>query len=138
MSFTIDTVLARGQSSIRLVRRHFPLQNIHPKAHELARAGVCAEQQGEFDAYYRAAFEQQTTTLAPDWSGPLALMPPGIDSGRLHRCLEDPATAAIVEADIKAGSAIGLTATPSLLINGRLYRGSRSVAALDSLIAIAR
>jgi NhaA family Na+:H+ antiporter len=138
MSYSIDSVLG-ARSDVRLIRRHFPLREAHPKAFDLAIGGVCADRQHAFPAYYRSAFDQQREVGAATWPGVASLVNPvAVDTNVFKRCLTDPAAAAIVTADVAAGNSLDITGTPSILVNDRLYKGSRSAAALDSLISQAQ
>jgi protein-disulfide isomerase len=138
MSLTIDSLMHRGEPDVRLVRRHFPLQEIHPQAMSLALGAICAEQQGAFSEYYTTTFLNQAKTRAPEFAGPVSLMPLTVDSAAASRCIADPGTASMVQLDIAAGYRASVEATPTLLINGRRYKGSRSLASLDSLLDQAR
>ena len=137
-SLTLDSVMARRKSEIRLVRRHFPLQEIHPWASRLALGGVCAERFGEFDQYYRRAFDAQAFVGDETWNGVEVLFSSKSRTPELQKCLNDARTVSAVEADIAAGRRLRLSATPSVLINNRLYSGAWSVRQLDSLISLAR
>jgi len=136
-SLTLDSIM-RKKSSIRLVRRHFPLMDIHPWASRLAIGGVCANRFGEFDDYYRRAFDAQVLVGGERWGGVQDLFSPKARTPELEKCLSDPQSISVVEADIEAGRRLGVAATPSVLINNRLYSGAWSVKQLDSLISLAR
>lgn len=136
-SLTIDSLMSRN-SGIRLVRRNFPLMDIHPWASRLAIGGVCAERFGEFHQYYRRAFDAQALVGGASWGGVADLFSPRARTLELERCLIDKQSIATVEADIAAGRRLGVAATPSVLINDRLYSGAWSVKQLDSLISRAR
>ena len=136
-SLTLDSIMSR-KSGIRLVRRHFPLMDKHPWASRLAIGGVCAERFGEFDQYYRRAFDAQAFVGDESWGGVADLFSPRSRTPELEKCLIDKQTVAVVEADIAAGRRLRVAATPSVLINDRLYSGAWSVKQLDSLLSIAR
>ena len=137
-SLTLDSLLTRGATDIRLVRRHFPLPQIHPWASRLAVGGVCAQKLGEFDQYYHRAFKAQASVGDESWSGVEDLFGTEARRPELTKCLNDSGTVSVVQADMEAGRKLGLSATPSLLINNRLYSGAWSLRQLDSLIALAR
>ncbi len=134
MSYAIDSIWHQRKESLRLIRRHFPIRAIHPRAYSLAIGAICAERQGMFDSYYRAAFEHQASTVLPDWKGPVSLLLPHADTLAFRQCMQDTTAAGLVDRDLLAGQAVGLRATPTILVNGRLYQGARSAAALDSLL----
>lgn len=138
MSYAIDSVLNQHKESLRLIRRHFPIRAIHPRAYSLAIGAICAERQGMFNDYYRAAFEHQTATALPDWQGPATFLLPDADTVAFRQCMQDTTAAGFMDRDLVAGQMMGLRATPTILINGRLYQGARSAAALTSLLPRAR
>ena len=48
-------------------------------------------------------------------------------------CLANEAMSNAVISDYKTGEALGVNSTPTLIINGQLYPGARSVEELDGL-----
>lgn len=133
LSLSLDSILARGTPSVRVVRRHYPLSNIHPHARELAIVGECVRRQGAFEAYYLNVFAAQALIGTAEWVGPMSLVPPGIDTATVRRCVTEGEGAAVVEFDIAAGDRLGIRGTPTFIINGRRFDGWRSVSSLDSL-----
>ena len=123
LAMSLDTIVERGTPVLRLVRRHFPLSSIHSRARELAIVGECVRRQGEFSAYYRNVFNAQAATRAEEWTGAFALVPTGVDTSILRACLETGDAAAVVDADIAAGDRLGITGTPTFIVNGRRYSG---------------
>jgi protein-disulfide isomerase len=120
-------VLAR-RPDVRLVKRQFPLDSdcnpllkrrMHPEACTLARAAICAGDQGKFEAMDDALFENQKAKL------PLEDVAKGVglDLEKLRLCMASPATAARLASDVEAGIRVGLRATPTYVIGGRPYDG---------------
>ncbi len=136
LSYAMDSLIQRHGSGIRVVRRHFPLQDIHPRALELARLGTCAAQQGVFDQFYRAAFDSQRVILASPQRSLLDPIPVSWDTVTAVACAQQASTLATVRGDISAGQELRITGTPTLIVNGRLYTGARSFRVLDSLVAV--
>jgi protein-disulfide isomerase len=107
----------------RLVRRHFPLdpscnpavkRPIHPGACDLARAGICAGEQGRFEAMDDALFATQRARLPPaELAGTL-----GLDLARFQACLSSPETDRALLRDVEAGARDGVRATPTYLVGG--------------------
>jgi protein-disulfide isomerase len=121
--------LLAGRSDVTLVKRHFPLDSqcnpavkrrIHPRACELARAAICAEEQGRLLAMDDALFRNQAAKR-PVEEVAAAI---GLDPERLRRCLSAPSTDARLRSDIEAAIRAGLDATPTYLVEGRRYVGS--------------
>lgn len=117
---------------VTLVRRHFPLDSdcnpavtraIHPAACRLARAGICAEEQGKLPAMDDALFRNQQAKRPVEEVAVAA----GLDLQGFRRCLSSPATDARLRSDIEAGVRVGLTATPTYVVGGRPYAGKLPV-----------
>lgn len=107
--------------------KHYPLdrecnarldRTIHPGACLLARAGICAEQQGKFWPYHDRVFstEMHEATLA-DLTR--IASETGLDAAALQACLDAPATQARLAADVEEGFRAGVRGTPTLFINGK-------------------
>jgi protein-disulfide isomerase len=113
---------------VTLVRRHFPLDSacnpalsrrMHPEACELARAGICAEDQGKFPAMDDALFGNQQAKRPVEEVAAAV----GLDLAAFRRCLSSPATEARLRSDVEAGIRVGLNATPTYVVGGRPYAG---------------
>jgi protein-disulfide isomerase len=113
---------------VRIVRRQFPLDAscnpavkkvIHPTACALARAALCADEQGRFDEMDDALFRNQTEQLAvKDVAARI-----GLDVGRFRVCLDSTRTTQRLAADIAAGIADGVRATPTYIIGHTAHAG---------------
>jgi protein-disulfide isomerase len=120
--------LLAGRGDVRLVRRHFPLDSecnplvkrrIHPQACMLARAAICAEEQGKLPAMDDALFRNQGAKRPlEEVAGAV-----GIDLPRLRACLGSAATDARLRSDIEAAVRAGLDSTPTYVVQGRRYVG---------------
>lgn len=101
----------KGQ--VAWVYRHFPLDQIHPKARKLAEATECANEMAGNDAFWKMAdkiFEQE---IVPEISALPALASQiGLDQGKLKSCLDSGKYAAHVEEDYQGGIKAGVTGTP--------------------------
>ena len=56
---TVTALMQKYPTQVRLVYRHLPLDQIHPRARPAAIAAVCAEQQGKFWEYHDTLFANQ-------------------------------------------------------------------------------
>jgi protein-disulfide isomerase len=107
----------------RLERRHFPLdpscnpavkRAIHPAACDLAKAALCAEEQGRLAEMDDALFERQRTKEpVADVARKL-----GLDVPRLEACLASPDTDRALSRDVDAGVRDGVRATPTYVVGG--------------------
>ncbi|MGB8933064.1 MAG: DsbA family protein, partial [Anaeromyxobacteraceae bacterium] len=130
--------LLSARPDVTLVKRHFPLdpscnpimkRAMHPQACALARAAICAEQQGRFAEMDDALFEnQQAKRPLEELAGRV-----GLDLGRFRACLLDPETTRRLSSDIATGIQIGLKATPTYVVNGLQYTGALPPGALPAI-----
>lgn len=117
---------------VKLVYRDFPLDEVAAKAAQIAE---CAGKDRYF-AILDIIFRSQ-----PQWavaSNPLAeltksLRITGMSETDIKACLANDAMTKAVIGDYQSGEALGVSSTPTLFINGQLYRGARSVEELDGV-----
>jgi protein-disulfide isomerase len=118
---TFDQLMANYPDKIRFVYRDLPLPG-HPESLPAAEAANCAGEQGAYWKFHndlfsgqfqlgRAAYEQYAADL-------------GLDTAAFTACLDDHHTQAEVKADALDATRLGLTGTPSFVINGRILIGA--------------
>ena len=56
-----------------------------------------------------------------------------LDASRFNACLDSSKYAARVQEGLNAGTALGVSSTPTLFVNGSVYRGSYDV---DTLVEV--
>jgi len=114
----------------RFVFRHYPLdkscnrrlsKNVHPGACLLAEGAVCAQEQDKFWEYHDIAFETKGRISGPAVHNIAANI--GLDLNAFKNCLDSGRGLRVVKEDLEAGVKAGVTATPTLFINGRILRG---------------
>ena len=125
-------VLSRFPEKVRLVHRHFPLENIHPFARPASEAAMCADEQGKFWAYHDAIFAR-SGRLEDGTLGEIA-EELGLDREAFDGCVEERRYAAFVEQDIRAGEAAGVTGTPAFFVNGIPLKGARDADELSRIV----
>jgi len=117
---------------VKYVTKHFPLEQLHPRATPGAIAAQCANEQGKFYEYLGKMFANQQA-LADDnllaYAGEV-----GLDQGRFEICVDNPETAVAVTKDQQAGLAAGVTGTPGFFINGKRLDGAQPFAQFKTLI----
>lgn len=127
----LTDLLARYPAQLHVRVLHLPL-DLHAHSVLAARAAVAAEQQGAFPAFWQKWLRPEAT-LSRDaliaWAVEAKL-----DAPRFAADLDTEATKRRVARDVAIGRALGLTGTPSLLINGSLLQGKQSLAALAALV----
>ncbi|HET7827034.1 MAG TPA: thioredoxin domain-containing protein, partial [Anaeromyxobacter sp.] len=125
--------LLAERPDVKLVKKHFPLdptcnravpRAIHKDACALAAAAVCAEEQGKFSAMDDALFRNQKEKRPLDE----IVREVGLDVGRFSACFRSPGTQRRIEADVTAGLAVGVKATPTYVVNGVPFTGGKLTA----------
>jgi predicted DsbA family dithiol-disulfide isomerase len=116
----LDSLIEQYPNHVRLVFKHFPL-SIHPNAETAARAAVAAQKQGKFWAMHRALFESQDRGLDRVAIERIA-RETGVDMKQFSKDLDSESVADIVARDRKQGEAVDLSGTPTIYINGRLFK----------------
>jgi len=121
----VQLLLEAYGDRIRLIYRHFPLTSIHDKAQIAAEAAEAAGAQGKFWEMHTLLFErQQEWAYLPADQAPQALAnfarELGLDVDRFTRDLEEHTFQPKVMKQYQDAVAMGLTGTPSFILNGRL------------------
>lgn len=111
---------------VRLVYKDYPLDSIHPLAIPAALTANCVAQElGDqvFFAYHDTIFLQQSQLSESNieaWAREMGLTDEQIDT-----CRNDSAMLDEIIADRTEGSRVGITGTPSFVINGELLIGAQ-------------
>jgi protein-disulfide isomerase len=132
MSSTLQQVMAKYRTQVRLVYRNFPLAQIHPNAEKAAEAGLCAGDQGHFWEMHDLMFQTRNLLKDEDLKAKAAQLK--LDTDKFNSCLISGATANRVKQDMYAGAKLGLTGTPGLFINGRFVPGAVPLADITKII----
>lgn len=129
------------EGKVKLVYRDFPL-SFHPEAGPAAEAAECAGEQGKFWAFHDLIFENQgllSNAQYKTWAADL-----GLNTGQFDDCLDTGKYSAEVQADFAAGSAAGVSGTPTFFLGasdgtGQKIVGAQPLAAftgpIDALLA---
>jgi len=121
VSPTLARVLADYQGKVRLFYRQFPL-GFHPLAQKAAEASLCANDQGKFWELHDRMFADQSKLEVADLKAAARTL--GLDGAKFDACLDGGSKAAAVEADLRAGQAVGVQGTPALFVNGVFINGA--------------
>lgn len=121
---------------VKLYYRHYPL-SFHPNAVPLALAAECANDQGKFwemhDKIFDATVAGTSSTATADtmkqWAVEL-----GLSADTFNSCLDNKTHQAKVDEDFAAGSAVGVSGTPTFYINGRQLVGAMPFASFKAII----
>ena len=125
---------ARDETGVRVrsVFLHYPLPQ-HRFAVPAARAAECARDQGRFNPFLDAVFRGQDSLGLKAWSrfGAEAGVP---DSAAFERCASSTSQPRAVTSGLASGERVGVTGTPTVIIDGWRYY----VPPYDSLAQILR
>jgi protein-disulfide isomerase len=118
----IERLMKEYDGKVRLVFRHYPL-DFHPFAEKAAEAGACAQDQGKFWELHDKMFSNQAKLAVDDLKGYAKSV--GLDAAKFDKCLDSGEKKQLVEDDLKAGSAAGVSGTPAFFINGLFVNGAQ-------------
>lgn len=132
----IDQYVKTGK--VRLEWRDFAF--LGPESRAAAAAARAAGRQGKFWEYHDVLYAQQkpensgavTSAYLVGLAGQL-----GLDQRRFAADMADPAVAKQVAADQAEGSRLGVTGTPTVIINGELVSGAQPLTDYQKAIDLA-
>jgi protein-disulfide isomerase len=114
----VKLLLERFGSQVRLVYRHFPLEEVHPHALHAALAAEAAGAQGRFWQMHDLLFEEQLH-LKPRQVRSYAEKVE-LDIERYDSEMNDELYLQRVREEIEGGRQSGVRATPTFFVNGRI------------------
>ena len=116
---------------IKVVFKQFPL-GFHDKAHKAAEAALFAHSKGKFWELHEKMFANQSALDVDSlikYAGEV-----GLNGDELKAALDANTFAKAVDADVEAGRNVGISGTPSFVINGELVVGALPVDAFKAKI----
>ena len=128
----LATVLREYAAEVRLVFKDMPLR-IHSLARAAHEAARCAGAEGQYWPYHDRLFAEQPRFQRDDLIRYAEEL--GLDGERFTRCLDERRYADSVDADVAQGRALGITSTPTFLINGRVLVGAHPLETFRAVIA---
>ena len=134
---TLPALATAYPGQVALSVHHFPL-SFHRFAIPAARAAECGASVGRFGAVVGAIYRKQDSLGLRSWAayGRDANV---ADTASFSRCASLPGTPALVDSGLAIGSRLGVTGTPSIMINGWLFNSPPNLSLLtrtiDSLLA---
>jgi protein-disulfide isomerase len=130
----IERAERRLDGDLRFAFRHFPLTEIHPHALSAARAAEAAASQDRFWEMHERLFHGQRT-LEDGYIRRYA-RDLGLDVERFDEERAGTAVLDRVQRDVESGIASGqVRGTPTLFVNGSVYRGPYDAAALLGVLS---
>lgn len=133
----VSGLLAEWPTELRVNWRHFPL-SYHAGAVPAARAASCADSMGRFAAFHELLFRDQRWKWNPVEAFRTMAAAVGVsDSSAFESCLGDLSETPDIARDLHLASELGLTATPSFVLNGVILRPGVDSSELSSLVSAA-
>ncbi len=137
----VKQMLAEYPEKVRLVYRHFPLDNSHRNARTAAQAAEVAASYGKFWEFHDKLFETQETwgdltdkTKVQETFAEYAAQLE-IDKTEFLSKIESQEVIDAVQADAAAATALQVNATPTFFVNGVQTSAPDLRATIDSLLA---
>ncbi len=127
----IKQILEKYPTQVRLVFKNTPLP-FHPYAKGAAEAALCAGKQGKFWQMHDWLYSHQQE-LGKKWM-PEAIKATGVDQAQLSACIKSHVEIKKIDSDLKLSHEVGVNATPTFFIDGRLVRGAQPFATFDEII----
>lgn len=128
----LKQVLVKYKGKVKLAYLDFPLAPIHAQAEMAAEASRCALAQGKYwemhDAMYADQSKLDEAALVKTAAG-LRL-----DQNSFESCLKSNKYKELVQKDFRAGSEVGVNATPTFFINGEFLGGAQSAGDFATII----
>src|SRR5438067_5063975 len=124
----VKRLLQRFAGRIRVVYRHFPLEEVHPHALMAALAAEAAAGQGKFWPMHDLLFDHQSHLKTAQLRGYAQQLE--LDMLRYDAEMSDTIDLQRVREDIEGGALSGVRATPTFFINGKLQDVSYGLQAL--------
>ena len=124
---TVKNLLSQYPGKVKVAYKHLPLQ-MHNWARQAAEASVCIHKQNP-EAFWKFSdylFTNQKAIKLETFDAKLQEFSAqnGVKPEELKQCMADPATKQKVQADEQEAESLGLTSTPSFLVNGRTVVGA--------------
>jgi protein-disulfide isomerase len=131
-----------GDPVVKLMFKNFPLP-MHSWANIAARIGRCVEKQypSIFWRFHDYVFDNQASLTTENIRGKAETLlgeDKAFNKNAFEACIDDPATVADVETDVQLGKQLGVSATPTLFVNGKRFDGAPNTPQLENLIKEAK
>ena len=136
-------ILANHRHDTALVFKHYPLDTscnsaisrmVHPGACTIAAASECLHQQGKFWPFHDLVFERVRAYDVKGIEEDVRQL--GADVTRFRACMDAGQGLEAVKRDIAEGAKLGVSSTPTFLINGLVVSGGISPAVFEDFLAV--
>ena len=116
-----DRLMAEHPGRVRVVWKSAP-SPLHPGSDVAAEAALCAGRQGKFWEFHARLFEN--TGLYDQASMAIIANELDLDPPEFSACLTQGTAKPLVERTVTEARALGLSAVPTLFINGKRHEGA--------------
>ena len=124
-------LVAQFPTQVRVRVLYLPM-DLYPESVVVARGAVAAAEQNAFPAFWQKWLRPDA---APSRDALIAwAVEAGLDARKFVATLDGPAAQARVARDVAIAHALGITGTPSFLVNGALLQGQQSLATLVTAV----
>lgn len=132
---TMDTLEQRHPDYVSAFYMPLPLSEIHPEARAAAVVAECVARDGHLSAFVRVALLNPPLVASQDWAA--LRQRAGVDeTPDQQACIEQGTTGSYVDSIVITARAMGINATPTILVNGWKFEGTVTIAELDAIIAL--
>ncbi len=131
----VKLLFERYVGKVRLVYRHFPLEEVHPHAMHAAQAAECAGAQGKFWAMHDLLFDNQSHLKLPQLRSYAERLQ--LDMARYAAEMNDEIYLQRVREHIRGGDEGGVRSTPTFYINDAIQDVSFGLHQLEEGVAAA-
>lgn len=131
----VKLLLERHAGHLRVVFRHFPLEDAHPHAFLAAEVAEIAGAQGRFWEMHDLLFEHQTHLKTKDLQRYAELL--NLDMARYRFELDDHIYLQKIREDMQGGVHSHIRATPTFFLNGIVQDTSFGLKPLHDAVAAA-
>jgi protein-disulfide isomerase len=134
---TVKDLLKQYEGKVKVAYKHLPLE-MHNWAKVAAEAAVCVHKQNP-ETFWKLSdyfFANQRALTSETFDAKLQEFSAqnGVNGEELKKCMADPATKQKVEADMAEAKSLGLSSTPSFIVNGRTVIGAKPLDQFKQII----
>lgn len=129
----LKLLFARFDQRVRLVFRHFPLEEVHPRALQAAQVAEYAGGQARFWEMHDLLFENQRHLARPQLNGYARRI--GLDMARFTSSMNEEVYMPRVRWQQRSGERSRVRSTPTFFVNGRIQDVSFGLLALFEAVA---
>jgi protein-disulfide isomerase len=127
----VKRIKKKYRNHVQWIFKDFPLEQ-HEGAEKMAEAAYCANDQGKFWKYQDLLFSSENKPGPEEFKQYAQKI--GLDEKKFMQCIEHRKHKFKVEENVKIGREMGISATPTLIINGQMISGALSAEKFEDLI----